>query len=51
MKTEICMYVVVITSLMILPGGLGQVFHPTLYRTNYFAPTIPPIQWGQGVRD
>ncbi len=35
----VCMYMyVVITTLLVLPGGLGRSFHPYLYRANNFAP-------------
>ncbi len=33
----VCMYGV-ITTLLVLPGGLGRAFHPSLYRANNFAP-------------
>ncbi len=37
----VCVYVgmyVVITTLLVLPGGLGQAFHHSLYWANNFAP-------------
>ncbi len=33
----VCMYVV-ITTLLVPPGGLGRAFHPSLYQANNFAP-------------
>ncbi len=39
---------VVITTLLVLPGGLGQGFHPSLYRANNFAPYYTTYSVGTG---
>ncbi len=47
------MYVCTVSILLVLPGGIGQAFHPLLYSdgANNFATKqgIPSIQWGQGL--
>ncbi len=52
---HICLYVCryVVSTLLLLPGDIGQTFHPPLYSNgaNNVAPKqgIPSIQWGQGL--
>ncbi len=49
----VCKYVCMVSTLLVVPGGMGQAFHPPFYSNvaNNFAPKqgIPSIQWGQGL--
>ncbi len=39
---------VVITTLLVLPGGIGWAFHPSLYQANNFAPYYTTYSMGTG---